>query len=368
MPCLVDHDRETLETAFISAGENPVHAGPVLRRFYQQHGKLDLGDLPISRGVREYLDQNIPLRRSAILRRSVASDGTTKLLIGFDSAGHSFADQSDLVRQTASGAVESVLMPSHRPGIAAGCVSSQMGCAMGCDFCASTKHGLQRNLQAGEIVEQFLHLKREAADSGRRLRTLVFMGMGEPLLNFEAVTSAIHRIADPDLGGLGWRQITVSTVGIVPGIDQLADENLNVHLAVSLHAPDDATRGRLVPSNRRYPVAEVMSAARRFLSKTRRIPTIEYCMLAGVNDSDEQAHLLAELMQNFRAHVNLIPYNPIGIGLSGISYQRPPRDRMIAFLDILRSRKVVAHFRDTRGDDVNAACGQLRETEMGNDE
>ncbi len=123
-----------------------------------------------------------------------------------------------------------------------------------------------------------------------------------------------------------------------------------------------------MPSNRRYPVAEVMSAARRFLSKTRRIPTIEYCMLAGVNDSDEQAHLLAELMQNFRAHVNLIPYNPIGIGLSGISYQRPPRDRMIAFLDILRSRKVVAHFRDTRGDDVNAACGQLRETEMGNDE
>jgi 23S rRNA (adenine2503-C2)-methyltransferase len=187
------------------------------------------------------------------------------------------------------------------------------------------------------------------------------MGMGEPLQNFEAVVAAIQRIADPDLGGLGWRQVTVSTVGIVPGIDRLAAEDLNVHLAVSLHAPDDETRSRLVPMNRRYTVKDVMDAARRFGAITRRVPTIEYCMLAGVNDSDEQAELLAELMRGFKAHVNLIPYNPIGSGISGMVYERPTRERTTAFIHILRERGVVAHFREPRGQDVDAACGQLRQ-------
>jgi 23S rRNA (adenine2503-C2)-methyltransferase len=235
---------------------------------------------------------------------------------------------------------------------------------MGCDFCASTRNGLERNLTAGEIVEQFLHLRMAARAINRRLKTLVFMGMGEPMLNLDAVMDAIRRIGEPRTGGIGWRQMTVSTVGIVPGIDRLADAELNVHLALSLHAPDDATRSKLVPSNRRYPVDEVMAAARRFEARTRRIPTIEYCMLAGINDSDDQAHLLAELMANFRGHVNLIPYNAIGAGVSGITYTRPSRERLIAFLTILRNRKVTAHFRDTRGDDVNAACGQLRETRL----
>ena len=158
--------------------------------------------------------------------------------------------------------------------------------------------------------------------------------------------------------------MTVSTVGIVPGIDRLAEADLNVHLALSLHAPDDATRSRLVPSNRRYPVGEIMNAARRFEARTRRIPTIEYCMLAGVNDTDEQAHLLADLMRNFRGHVNLIPYNSIGEGISGTRYERPVSDRLKAFLTILRDQKVIAHFRETRGGDVNAACGQLRQSSL----
>src|SRR5258707_5660812 len=192
---------------------------------------------------------------------------------------------------------------------------------------------------------------------GRRLRSLVFMGMGEPLNNFDAVVGAIRRIADPSMGALGWRQITVSTVGIVPGIDRLAEADLNVHLALSLHAPDDQTRGRLVPANRRYPVAQIIDAARRFAAKTRRIPTIEYCMLAGVNDSDDHAHALANLMCGFRAHVNLIPYNSIGAGLSGKIYARPPVARIASFITILRDAGVVAHTRDTRGDDITAACG-----------
>jgi 23S rRNA (adenine2503-C2)-methyltransferase len=255
-------------------------------------------------------------------------------------------------------------MKGFKDGLAAGCVSSQIGCAMGCDFCASTRNGLERNLDAGEIVDQFLHLRMMAKSMGRRLRTLVFMGMGEPMLNLDAVIDAIRRIGDPRTDGLGWRQITVSTVGIVPGIDRLAAADLNVHLALSLHAPDDATRSKLVPSNRRYPVADIIAAAKRFQGKTDRIPTIEYCMLAGINDSDEQAKMLADLMTGFRAHVNLIPYNSIGAGVSGITYSRPDRARQIAFWKILREREVAVHFRDTRGDDVNAACGQLRETRL----
>jgi 23S rRNA (adenine2503-C2)-methyltransferase len=196
------------------------------------------------------------------------------------------------------------------------------------------------------------------------LKTLVFMGMGEPLLNYDAVIAAIRKIGDPRLGGLGWRQITVSTVGIVPGIDRLIAENLNVHLAVSLHAPDDVTRSRLVPMNRRFNVADIMAAARRFEAVTNRIPTIEYCMLADINDSSAQAHLLAALMENFRAHVNLIPYNSIGPGLTGKSYTRPSPERMQEFLAILRSRGVIAHFRTPRGEDITAACGQLRQTTL----
>ncbi len=186
------------------------------------------------------------------------------------------------------------------------------------------------------------------------------MGMGEPLLNLVNVIAAIRRIAAPEMGALGWRQITVSTVGIVPGIDALAAADLNVHLALSLHAPDDATRSRIVPANRRYPVHEVMSAARRFAERSGRIPTIEYCLLAGVNDSDADAVRLAEIMSGFRAHVNLIPYNAIGPGLSGFVYARPTPQRVASFLAVLRSAGVVCHVRQTRGDDVNAACGQLR--------
>jgi 23S rRNA (adenine2503-C2)-methyltransferase len=187
------------------------------------------------------------------------------------------------------------------------------------------------------------------------------MGTGEPLLNYDAVVAAIRRIAHPNLGGLGWRQITVSTVGIVPAIDRLASEGLNIHLALSLHAPDDATRSRLVPSNRRFGVSEIMSAARRFEAATRRTPNIEYCIIDGINDSDEQAVMLAGLMQGFRAHVNIIPCNAIGAGLGGVAYVAPPRARITAFLNLLRSHGVVAHLREPRGDDINAACGQLRE-------
>jgi 23S rRNA (adenine2503-C2)-methyltransferase len=345
MTSLADFDLAGLEALLRGWGFRPSHAARVLRAYYDASGRPDLDALEIGVALRERLRRELPLRRSRVVTARRSADGTLKLLVGFDGA--------------AGGAVETVLMPGYRADRAAGCVSSQVGCAMGCDFCASTRNGLGRNLEAGEIVEQFLHLREAAQDLGRRLTSLVFMGMGEPMHNLDHVIAAIQRIAGSQLGALGWRQVTVSTVGVVPGINRLADADLNVNLAVSLHAPDDETRSRIVPSNRRYPVREVVDATRRFGDRTGRVPTIEYCLLSGVNDSDAQADLLAALLGGARVHVNVIPYNEIGPGVSGTVYRRPAPARVDRFVGVLRDAGVVTHVRDTRGDDVSAACGQL---------
>ena len=345
---MTDYDVESLGVQLVEWGFKPSHARRLIHGFYAEPGGRELEalcDRNIGLELRAKILANLTARKSRVITRHTSADGTTKLLIGLDRGG----------------AVETVLMPWYHAERAAGCVSSQIGCAMGCDFCASTRQGLERDLDAGEIVEQFLHLRQAAAEVGRRVTSLVFMGMGEPMHNLDNVMAAIRRIAGHGMGALGWRHITVSTVGIVPGIRRLMGADLNVHLAISLHAPDDATREKIIPMGKRWKVADIMSAAREFEATTGRIPTIEYTMLAGVNDSEEQAVMLADLMEGFRAHVNLIPYNWIGPGLSGTVYRKPAEERMNAFLSILRARRVTAHFRRTRGDDVNAACGQLRE-------
>jgi len=344
MVALSDHSIEMLAETLLGQGYNPRAASRVLRAYWQHDGQLDIQTVAIARRARAFLSGRFALRHSHVLARHRSADGTLKLLVGFASGG----------------AVECVLMPSHRPDRAAACISCQVGCAMGCDFCASTRGGLERNLCVGEIVEQFMHLRAQAKQQRRRIASLVFMGMGEPMHNLDHVIPAIRLLAEPGLGSLGKRAITVSTVGIVPGIDRLARAKLGVHLALSLHAPDDPTRSRLVPSNRRWPVGEIMAAARRYQAISGRPVNIEYCMLAGVNDSDEQARLLAELMQGFGAHVNLIPYNPIGPGISGMIYQRPGDQRIDRFAQMLRDQGVVVHIRQTCGDDITAACGQLR--------
>jgi 23S rRNA (adenine2503-C2)-methyltransferase len=339
---LSEYDLATLSDELIRGGDKSSHALPILRRFYQSAGNFS----PTGLGLRKKLIaefESAPTRQSRILTRHTSPDGTVKLLIAFNDGA----------------AVEAVLMPWYHAGRAAGCVSSQVGCAMGCDFCASTKTGLRRNLMAGEIVEQYLWLRAEAAQQDRRLTSLVFMGMGEPMQNLDEMIRSIQRLGEPTTAGLGRRHITVSTVGIVPGIQRLAASGLGVHLAVSLHAPDDATRSRLVPMNRKYKVADILAAASAYQDRTGQIVTIEYCMLADVNDSDKQAIELTRLLRGFRAHVNLIPYNWIGSGLSGVIYRRPSQERLERFLAILRDARVVAHFRRTRGGDVAAACGQL---------
>jgi 23S rRNA (adenine2503-C2)-methyltransferase len=340
---LSDHHVETLSRILGERGHNPVHAAKVLRQYWKDNGEIDLSSLSMAKPARAWLSENLVFRHSHVRRRHCSADGTIKLLV-----------------ESERGAVECVLMPSHRPDRAAACISSQIGCAMGCDFCASTKTGLERNLCVGEIVEQFIHLRIEARKQNRRIASLVFMGMGEPMHNLDHVIPAIRILAEPGLGALGNRAITVSTVGVVPGIERLAEAQLGVHLALSLHAPDDETRSRLVPMNRKWSVREILDAAKRYQHRVGRPVNIEYCLLAGVNDSDAQAALLGDLMHGFRAHVNLIPYNSIGAGLSGIIYRRPTDERIARFSELLREKGVVSHIRQTRGDDVAAACGQLR--------
>lgn len=341
---LADFDPATLAERFESWGYKPSHAARVLRAFYAGGDLMDSAARRLPQGLVERLRAEFLPGTATLAARQVASDGTTKLLLRLSDAR----------------TVESVLMPDFRADRAAGCLSSQVGCAMGCDFCATTKTGFERNLTAGEIVEQFLALRREANAVGRKLQTIVFMGMGEPLLNLEAVLTAVRRLADNKLGALGWRQITVSTVGIVPGIEALTATGLNFNLAVSLHAPDDVTRARLLPMGKRYPIADILAAADRFQARRGRPVTIQYCLLAGVNDSLEQARVLAELIGPRRMHINLLRYNPTGLSLQGIAYEPSSDETAEAFAGVLRGRKIVTHFRRSRGPDIDAACGQLR--------
>lgn len=337
---------EQLQHLLHQQGYKPLHARRLLRHFYSSNGSFDFSAMDVPIALQRWLADHIASPKVSTLARTVARDGTTKLLLRY-------ADGS---------AVETVVMPDFTPDRAALCVSSQIGCAMGCDFCASTAGGLVRNLEAHEIVEQYLLGKIQAVEMGRRITSLVFMGMGEPMHNLDSVLKAIRIIADPDAGGLGWRQVTVSTVGIIAGIDRLAAEDLNVHLAVSLHAPDDETRSKIIPTAKRFKIEDIIAAAKRFYQRTGRVVTIEYCLLDGVNDSDEQAIQLATLLAGFRAHVNVIPYNAISASVSGMNYQRPAPERVDRFVNLLRERNAVAHVRRARGDDENAACGQLRLT------
>jgi 23S rRNA (adenine2503-C2)-methyltransferase len=248
--------------------------------------------------------------------------------------------------------VESVLM--HYSGRSTVCISSQAGCAMGCGFCATGQAGFDRHLTTGEIVEQVVEAANRAADVGRRLGNVVFMGMGEPMANYDRTWAAVERIHD-DLG-LSARHITVSTVGLVPGIRRLAGERLPVNLAVSLHAANDGLRDELVPINRRYPLAALAEACRDYLDATRRRLSFEWALIDGTNDRDVDARELAAYARPLRAHVNLIPLNPT----PGFPTRGSPPSRVAAFRDRLTGLGVNATVRRNRGTDIDAACGQLR--------
>jgi 23S rRNA (adenine2503-C2)-methyltransferase len=290
-------------------------------------GYEEMSDLP--RGLRGELARRVPFSTLQVRRRATASDGTVKALF-----------------HTADGRpVEAVLM-RYRDGRRSVCVSSQSGCPLTCTFCATGAMRFGRNLTASEILDQVLHFRR-----GEAVDHVVFMGMGEPLMNVDAVLAACERL--PGVG-VAHRRTGVSTVGWVPGIERLAASPLPLRLALSLHAADDALRSQLMPVNNRYPLAAVLAACERFYARKRRQVFVEYVMLAGVNDRYEQAVALADRLDPRVYKVNLIPYNPTGAGYAGSS-----PGAVDAFRTVLEERGLRATVRLTRGRDIDAACGQL---------
>jgi 23S rRNA (adenine2503-C2)-methyltransferase len=292
---------------------------------------------------------------------AVREQARTALLPGLLSEVRTMSTDAGTTRKTLwrlhDGAlVESVLM--RYPDRVTVCVSSQAGCGMACPFCATGQGGLTRNLSTAEIVDQVVAAARTARDGfGARLSNVVFMGMGEPLANYARLVGALHRLTDPTPAGLGLsqRSVTVSTVGLVPAIERLADEGRNVTLAVSLHAPDDELRNTLVPVNTRWQVGEVLAAADAYAARTGRRYSIEYAMIRDVNDQGWRADLLGDLLAPRRAHVNLIPLNPT----PGSQWDASPKPVEREFVRRLEARGVPVTVRDTRGREIDGACGQL---------
>ena len=320
-------DRTLLEQTLVAAGEPSYRAGQVWEWVARGAGDYEeMTNLPGA--LRERLAVSVPLSTLAVQAEAKSDDGTVKTLF-----------------HTADGRpIEAVLM-RYRDGRRSVCVSSQSGCPLTCTFCATGQMKFGRNLSADEILDQALHFRRvEAIDH------VVFMGMGEPTMNIDSVLAACERL--PDLG-VSHRRTAISTVGWVPGIDRLAECELPVALALSLHAPNDGLRSQLMPVNDRYPLAEVLAACDRYRAKRRRKVFVEYVMLAEVNDLPEHARELAALLDPRVYKVNLIPYNPTG------SYDGSSPERIEHFRAILAEHRLTATVRLTRGRDIDAACGQL---------
>ncbi|WP_267383361.1 23S rRNA (adenine(2503)-C(2))-methyltransferase RlmN [Cyanobacterium sp. uoEpiScrs1] len=311
----------------------PAYRGKQLHQWLYQKGARSLEEIHIfPKTWREKL-KNYPVGRSKIKYRTISQDNTRKYLLSLDDG---------LI-------IEVVGIPTTKRLTV--CVSSQVGCPMACNFCATGKGGYDRNLKAHEIVDQVLTVQK---DFQRRVSHVVFMGMGEPLLNFEAVISAI-KILNQDMQ-ISQRSLTISTVGLPQKIIKLANQHLQVTFAISLHASNQALREKLIPSASSYPIKQLLEDCRKYVEITRRRITFEYILLEGVNNFSYHAIELANKLRGFQSHVNLIPYNPI----EGANYQRPSQDKTQTFVNILKQQKIAVSIRYSRGLEANAACGQLR--------
>ena len=332
-----------MEQFFLDIGEKKFRAQQVLK-WVHHAGVTDIGEMTnLGKALREKLLAIAEVRPPEIVSQHDSTDGTRKWVIRVDGGG----------------LIETVLIPEA--GRATLCVSSQVGCSLDCSFCSTGKQGFQRDLSAAEIIGQvWLAINSYDAfkpGSGRIVTNVVMMGMGEPLLNFDNVVAAMELMLEDLAYGLSKRRVTLSTSGVVPALDRLAAVS-EVSLAISLHAPNDALRNELVPINRKYPIAMLLQSARNYIDAQRdnkRVVTVEYTLIAGVNDQPDQARELAVLLRDFPCKINLIPFN--AFPQSG--YQRPSGNAVSRFWQVLVDAGFVVTVRTTRGEDIDAACGQL---------
>ena len=337
---LLDYDRKSLEAFFSEIGDKSFRAQQVLKWIYH-HGVIDFQSMTnLSKSLRSNLEENATIKLPEIVTEQISEDGTRKWLIKVDDKN----------------SVEAVFIPENDRGTL--CISSQVGCPLDCKFCSTGQQGFNRNLSASEIIGQ-VWIANQALGyfkgDKRIITNIVFMGMGEPLLNYDNVLKSINLLTD-DLGfGLARRRVTVSTSGIIPEIDRLK-EDTNVSLAISLHASNNELRNNIVPINRSYPMVDLLAACKRYSEgRGDETVTIEYVMLNGINDSLQDARALVKCLQDFPAKVNLIPFNKF----PGTNYTCSNVDTINAFRDVLIKAGIVTITRKTRGDDIDAACGQL---------
>jgi 23S rRNA (adenine2503-C2)-methyltransferase len=338
MPHLLDPESwRSLKDWLAQRGQPAFRAAQIRKWVFEGRAESfeAMSDLP--KTLRAELAADFQLWTSKIVRHLQSADGTEKLLL-------ELAD---------GGCIECVLLrDGDRRSI---CISTQVGCAMGCVFCASGLDGVDRNLTSGEIVEQMLLLQR-LLPADERLSNIVVMGMGEPLANLDNLLPALDEASADDGLGIGHRRITISTVGLPKQLDRLCELNTRYHLAVSLHAPNDELRNKIVPVNKNIGLAEIIAAADRYLDVSNRRLTFEYVLLAGINDQPQHAHELVALLRGRTALLNIIPYNAV----AGLPYQTPSGNAIHRFCDILLAGGINVKLRRRKGDEINAACGQLR--------
>ncbi len=336
---LLDLSFDTLQRMVVEWGYPRFRATQVWRWIYHAMTRdpSEMTNLPGE--LRVALGEATYVGLLKVLTQSQAPDGLTEKVLFETSDKQIF--ESVLMRYTERNTI---------------CASSQIGCPLACSFCATGQQGFVRSLTTGEISAQILHFAQQLRRGNAHITNVVFMGMGEPMLNFDAVWQAIRNLNDPEGMSLGARRFTISTVGIVPGIERMARESLAVGLAISLHAPDDALRDRLIPANKRYPLERLLAATRLYVERTGRRVTFEYALIDGLNDSDQHAHHTAQLLQGLLCHINLIPVNPT----IGCAYEPSPQERILRFQEILVRHRIQTTVRLRRGLDLDAGCGQLK--------
>lgn len=326
-----------LKAELVKLGEEPYRAAQVFRWLYKEGAKSFDEMTDLSKSLREKLKSNFRMTKLALLdSKHSLIDGTTKYLFKLEDGN----------------TIESVFLPE--PKRTTLCLSSQVGCKFGCSFCASSPFGFIRNLKASEILDEVLYIKNYNRTAV--ITNIVFMGIGEPFDNYDNVLKAIRILNDEDAFRIGARKLTVSTCGLIPGIERLSSEKLQIELSVSLHSADDKIRSKLVPVNKAYPLKDLMNACRDYTKKTKRIITFEYVLIKDVNCSKDDALKLAGLLKGMMCKVNTISYNQI----KAKGYEPPSGDDIRGFMRILKTKHIDAMHRKSKGEDIDAGCGQLR--------